>query len=144
MDLQSQLTLLGNNYEVLLDKSYVSVYYYSDTGLGYIYWKKNASFDEYKLPFEAMLEKQKTSKGVYFISDITNQGPSSKEKKDWFKEVALKQAIDGGLKKAAVILDSNPFKQFYINIILKATNNMGLPFKAFNNLEDARGWIKYN
>lgn len=143
MDLTSQLSLLGKEYEILLDQPYASVYYFQATGLGYIYWKRLASFEEYKQPFEAMLKKQKEDQGLYFISDIVNQGPSSKEKKEWFKEVALKQAIDGGLKKAAVILDNNPFKQFYLNVVLKATNTMGLPFKTFSDLKAAKEWLGY-
>lgn len=141
MELESSVSILGESYDLLLDKPFASVYHFTDTKIGYVYWKKSPSFEQYKEPFEVLLERHEKSPIDYFLSDIINQGVSSGEKKEWFKEVALKKAIDGGVKKGAVIINDNPFKEFYVNIILKATNRMGLPFKIFRNIDQAKSWL---
>jgi len=141
MELESAIPVLGESYELLLDKPFASVYHFKDSKIGYVYWKKSASFEEYKKPFEVLLEKHKKNPIDYFLSDIINQGVTSSEKKDWFREIALKKAIDGGVKKGAVIINDNPFKEFYVNIVLKATNKMGLPFKIFRNVDQAKDWL---
>ena len=141
MELETDLSILGSSYDILIDKPYAIAYFFPDTKIGFVQWRKHASFDEYKGVFEAVLERHKKTPGQYFLSDIREQGASSKEKKDWFKEVALREAIDGGLEKAAVIMGTNPFKQFYINTIMNAINTMDLPFKAFDNIAEAKEWL---
>jgi len=138
---KEELSILGENYEVIMDKPHVSVYQFLDTKIGYIDWKGQVSFEEYKEGFEALLKRHKQNPSDYFISNIINQGVSSAEKKTWFKEVALKQAFDAGLKKGAVIMDNNPFREFYVNNIMGSTNTMGLPFKTFNDLKQAKDWL---
>lgn len=141
MDLESYLSELDETYEVLTDTTYAGAYYFSSIKVALICWKKQCSFEEYKDVFYTILKKHKQSPVHYFLSDIRNQGLSSNEKKEWLKEVAIKEAADTGLKKGAVIVDNNPFKQFYTNIILSATNTMGLPFKTFSNISDAKNWF---
>lgn len=141
MDLTKQLAILGKKYEVVLDKPFVSVYHFNDTKTGFIYWKSKVSFEEYKEGFEAMLKKHKQSPCDYLITDIVNQGVSSNEKKEWFKNIAMKQALEIGLKKAAVILDNNPFREFYVNLILGFSKSLGLPFKTFRSISQAKAWI---
>lgn len=141
MNLETQLSVLGETYEIILDKPFAGVYYFSDSKIAYIYWKKPVAITEYQEAFNAILKKHKQTPAIYFLSDIVNQGVSSNDKKEWFREVVLKEAIDGGLKKGAIITDGNPFRDFYINIILGSTNKMGLPFKSFHNAKDAKDWL---
>lgn len=142
MNLKSQLSQLGNDYECILNEAYAEAYYFSDTKTMYLYWKKMTSFEEYKKVFICLLDFNDEKPSDFFLSDIRKQGTSNPEKKDWFKQYALKRATASGLKKGAVIVDSNPFKQFYINIILAATNTMGLPFKTVSEVEGARTWFE--
>lgn len=137
----SELGLLGDEHRVLLDKPFSIVYYFNDLNLGFVYWKKAVSFQEYQETFNTLLQWHLDQPIDYFISDIVNQGVSTAEMKEWFKQIILKKAIKAGLKKGAVIINNNPFKEFYINIILKTTNSMGLPLKTFHDLNSAKNWL---
>ncbi len=144
MKMDEQLSVLGEKYETLLNTDYVSVYHFEDTKIGYIYWKRQVSLEEYKEGFNAMIKKHTQDPSDYFISNIIKQGVSSVEKKDWFRSVAMEQAIKKGLKKAAVIMDNNPFREFYVNLIMGSTKKMGLPFKTFQNVISAKEWLFSN
>ncbi|MDN5211268.1 hypothetical protein QQ020_04375 [Fulvivirgaceae bacterium BMA12] len=141
MESAEELEILGKAPEVVLHRPYAMAYFFTDTKICYLHWKKLTSFEEYKEVFNTILEWHAKTPADYFLSDIRNQGTSSVEKKDWFKDYAIKKAVDGGLKKGAVIMDRNPFKQFYINLILKTTNTMQLPFKAFSDMPSAVAWL---
>ncbi|HDP76147.1 MAG TPA: hypothetical protein ENN49_09820 [Bacteroidales bacterium] len=54
----------------------------------------------------------------------------------------LPQAINQGLKWAAVVFDGNTFKRYYLNLILQVANVYGLPLKFFNSKEDAYKWAE--
>ncbi|GEM_PF-373545 len=107
-------------------------------------WHGNQTIEEYKALFEALLEFQRNSgleiKG--YLSDIRDQGVVNPDSRKWFEQVALPQAINQGLKWAAVVFDGNTFKRYYLNLILQVANIYGLPLKFFNSKEDAYKWAE--
>jgi hypothetical protein len=137
----TELTKLGEKHKILFNKEFASIYHFNDSDIAIVTWKGPCSFEEYKNTYQVLLDEHKRKPIKNFIVDIRNQGISSSEKKSWFKETALKQAIDIGLKKAVAIIDNNPFKQFYMNLILRTTNTMGIPFKTFNEIDQAKAWF---
>jgi hypothetical protein len=120
--------------------------YYPESKLVIITWKDKdrvLTFDEYKHPFEKSLELQVEKKFDvrFFISDTRNQGAISPKYRKWFQNEAAPRAQKQGLEKAAVVMDANVFKRYYINHIMKTLNTLGLPFKAFKDLDAAKQWL---
>ncbi len=138
---EQQINILGQSYEILLDEYYAISYYFIDTKFAYIYWRRPPSFVQYKNAFECFFTLPEEQKIDYFVSNIVNQGITSLEKSNWYREVALPNGIKKGLKKAAVIMDDNPFRKFYISIAIKLTKSAGLPFKSFSDLQTAVDWL---
>ncbi len=128
--------------ELLLNTDYAEVSYDSDLKLGKIVWKRKTSTEEYQYAFLIMLNHAKNNPADNFLSDIRDQGVVSPENRKWFETEMLPQAIDAGLKRAAVIFDGNVFKKYYLNMIIKVSNKFGLPLKMFNSEEKAIEWFK--
>lgn len=104
---------------ILLNTNYAEVYVETDIRLGVIIWKSNCNEDEYKKAFLTLLDFHKKENLPYYLSDIQNQGIVNPQNRKWFENYALPMAAQNGLKKAAVITNSHPFKRYYINMLLK-------------------------
>ena len=127
--------------KVVLDKSFALVTYNSVVKLGKVEWRAKANTEEYQSAFIALLEHTDKYPVHYFLSDITKQSVVSPENRKWFENIMVPMAIGKGLKKAGAIFDGNVFKKYYINLIIKATNKLGLPLKIFRNEEEAIKWF---
>lgn len=109
--------------------------------LGKIEWLGKANLVEYQSAFKALLEEQRKNPIHYYLTDIRKQSVVSPENRKWFESVAIPKAIEQGLKKAAVVMDGNVFKKYYINVILNTTKKYGLPLKVFAAEKDAIEWL---
>lgn len=118
----------------ILELPYVSVIYVEELKLGKIVWHGNPNREEYKKPFLALVDWANKGHDVsHFLSDTRNQGVVSPENRKWFETEMVPSAIKAGLKRAAVLTDSNVFKMYYLNMILSAINKFNIPFKIFND-----------
>jgi len=128
--------------KTLLDTDYAEISHDPELSLGKILWKRKTSLEEYQYAFITLVEYAKTNETQNFISDIRDQSVVSPENRTWFEQELLPQAIETGLKSAAVIFDGNVFKKYYMNMIIKATNKFGLPLKLFRLDEGAIDWLR--
>ncbi len=115
--------------------------YDSENEIGIIIWRKRCSSEEYRQSFTLLLEHQKKKGSPKFLSDIRHQSIVSPSDRKWFQEYALPEAQKNGLRKAAVITDANPFKNYYMNMILRATKKFNLPIRLFSSEETAVAWL---
>jgi hypothetical protein len=53
----------------------------------------------------------------------------------------MPEAAAAGLKRVVGVANVNIFKQYYINNVFQSAKKFGIPFKMFNNIEDARKWF---
>lgn len=118
--------------------------YVPDMSLIIIEWNGTLTNEQYRTAFVKALEFQEkcTSPIHNFMSDVRRQGIVNPDNRRWFETVALPRAIKQGLKHAAVIIDGNVFKKYYLNLLLKTTKRFRLPLKLFNSREDAYSWLK--
>ncbi len=127
--------------KVLIDSAYARVTVDMDKKLGKIVWKGSCTFEQYQECFLALLDFQTKNTVKYYIGDIRKQGVMNPKNRQWFENEALPRSIKQGLLKACVIMEANMFKRYYINLILQATNKMGLPLKIFESEEEAEKWL---
>ncbi|MBY0425042.1 MAG: STAS/SEC14 domain-containing protein, partial [Cytophagales bacterium] len=118
------------------------VYFDADYQLGIIVWDGNPDFDEYKKPFKTLLKHAETHVVSNFLSDITKQGVVSVENRKWFEKEMIPAAKERGLKRSAIVTSDNPFKKYYLNMVLMVVNKFGIPIKVFTKKEEALVWIK--
>ncbi len=128
--------------KLIFEAHYAKVYFIEDKEIGKIVWTGAPNSEEYKVPFVKLIELAGTEAIVTrFLSDIRNQGVVSPDSRKWFEKDMLPQAINAGLKRAAVISSGNVFKTYYINLILGAVNKFNLPFKIFNDEKNAMDFL---
>lgn len=136
--LMATITELTTNEELLLDNPHCKVLYDRDKKLGIVIWNGSPNPQEYKAAFLTLLEWAKKGNPVErFLSDTRNQGVINPQNRKWFENEMVPQAIEEGLRRAAVITSGNVFKTYYLNIILSAVNKFNMPFKIFTTEEKA-------
>ncbi len=132
------------NKEIILDNSYVEVYFVPEYKLIAVAWKESKSIpsDVYKETFIAALDYAEKSGFLNFMSDSRLGGLVSPADRKWFQDYAVPRAARYGLKHAAVVIKKDPFKKYYMNAILKvimikANYNM----KIFHDYDEAINWL---
>ena len=126
---------------ILKETPYATISVDTEKKIGKIRWLGRCTSEEYRSAFFVLLEQQQKL-GIYrFMSDIREQAVISPEDRKWFESVAMPQAVEQGLKAAAVIFNGNVFKKYYINVILQATNKFGLPVKVFTEVGPGEDWL---
>lgn len=128
--------------ETILENDFASLTYEEDLKVLTITWKdKKLTFEEYQKPFKVALEFMNKKPVENYISDIRDQGIISPEFRKWLQEVAMPEAAAAGLKRVVGVANVNIFKQYYINNVFQSAKKFGIPFKMFNNIEDAKKWF---
>lgn len=131
------------NIEIFFESSYAQCSYIPEYKTVMVVWNGKQTNQEYKKTILECLEFQGAAKApiVNYISDIRNQSIVDPEARKWFENIALPKAVSQGLKRAAVILDSNAFRKYHFDMIYQVVGVYKLPMKHFGNLEDTLKWF---
>lgn len=127
------MTVLFNHEKAVLQ-------YNEDTNAIELIWKKFQDEATYKLMFTKGVEALKEKKATGWLSDIRNEGVVGPATSKWMQETILPKAIAYGLKKIAVVMDADIFKEFYLSNIKKNTGNAMM--RHFDSFESANNWLK--
>jgi len=129
--------------EIFFESTFAQCSYIPEYKAVMIIWRGSQTNQEYKKAIMECLEFQKNAKTplVNYISDIRKQSIVDPEVRKWFENVALPKAVSQGLERAAVISDSNAFKQYHFDMIYQVAGVYKLPLKHFSNLDDALRWF---
>jgi hypothetical protein len=106
--------------------------------IGKIVWNGAPNFDEYKKPFMHLLNVAKSKPVENVLSDITHQGVISVDNRNWFEKEILPKAISVGMQRIAVVTSDNPFKKYYINMLLLVFRKFDVQMKAFSSEKSAK------
>ncbi len=128
--------------KLIFEGKIYKVYYDSSLYMGKVVWNGNPSLEEYKQPYEFILNFAKTNRVDNFLADTINQGVVSPDARKWFETSVFPRAVALGLKRGAVVSSANAFKKYYLNAILSAVNKFGVPVKIFSDTESAINWFK--
>ncbi len=127
------------------DTEFVTLHFNTETRLLHLTWKPKApNYDEYKEIYTTCLEFQKSTGIRYFLSDTRKQSSIPTEYREWFENTVLPRAEQQGLSKGAILIEGNVLKLHYLNNILKKTQKLGIPFKAFKTEDVAIQWLLSN
>ena len=129
--------------KILKNTDYVEVAYIQKYKLVQIIWKsKIFTFEDYKDTYTKAMDFSENNKSfvINLLSDIREQGIVSPNDRNWFQDVAVPRAREVNLKRTAVIIPNNPFKKYYMNILIKATNKFKIPLKLFSDYDSALNW----
>lgn len=124
---------------VLFDHEKAVLKFNKETNSVELIWKQMQDESTYKLMFTNGLEAIKETGATGWMSDIRKEGVVGPALSNWMQKEILPKAISYGLKRIAVVMDSDVFKQFYVNNIRKTTGNEIM--KYFGSEHEARKWL---
>ena len=105
-------------------------------------WHGYATSRQFKDGTELMLNtliKHGASKVLADIKDMTLIGM---EDQQWINEVFLPRATKFGFKAIAIIKPHNYFNKIAVETISYKVDKENLTINFFDNIEEARGWLK--
>lgn len=135
----------SENINIVVDSPNCLVRHREDLRLIMLEWKEYPlSFDAYKTIFELALKYQQQYNGIIdnYMADVRKQPPVSVTARKWFTDEMLPRGIHSGIKRAAFVLNANVFKRYYMNEIFNSIKRFGIPFKFFNQTDNALDWIR--
>ena len=133
--------------KLIFDTEYAYTYEVPELKLVEIHWKDaKINSEAYRKTFEDAFEYvvNNNIELWHFLSDTTDQNIISPEDRKWFQNTMVPKVDEYGLKKAVVLSrGGDPFKKYYLNMILRWINrNMNMRMKVFNSEEKAYEWFK--
>jgi hypothetical protein len=126
--------------KLLIEHEKANLQFNEETNTIELIWKKFQDEATYKMMFTKGIEYLKEYKATGWLSDIRNEGVVGPGTSAWLQNEIIPKAISYGLKKIAVIMEPDIFKEFYVKNIEKITENKMMQY--FDSLEKANEWLK--
>ncbi len=130
--------------QVLYDESSSKIFYDAVLNSISVVWRGPVSADQFRSTYTKGLEFLKAYNTPNWITDLTHQGPIPEAEQRWLVGEVLTQAIENGLRRVAAIRPFAPTEkvQSYLQRIDNAIQIAGLDFRYFDDVEQARKWIR--
>ena len=105
-------------------------------------WKSYADPATYKTVFTEGIKYMKEFGADAWLSDIRKQGVVGPGDAKWLQNEIIPKAVEAGLKRIAVIMDSDIFKKFYVGNIETDLQKKGQKLMHyFKSEEEANSWL---
>lgn len=124
---------------VIIDHDKAVLQYNEKTNSIELIWKKYQDEATYKMLFTKGAEAIAEFKASGWLSDIRKEGVVGTSLSSWMQQEVLPKAMKNGLKKIAVVMDADIFKEFYVDNIKKNTGKEMMRY--FDSVESANEWL---
>ncbi|HEY5822963.1 MAG TPA: HAMP domain-containing sensor histidine kinase, partial [Cyclobacteriaceae bacterium] len=130
--------------QLLLDKPYAKIIFDATTNSTSVIWRGPVTSAEYRSVFSKAIEILSAYNTPTWVSDISLQGPVSKEDQIWMLTTILPEAARNGLKRIATIepLRDDVHAEEYLSAIQLNISKFGILYKSFRNHNDTLEWIQ--
>ena len=130
--------------QLLLDEPYAKIMFDATTNSTSLIWRGPITSTEYRSVFSKAIEILSAYNTPNWVSDISLQGPISKEDQIWMFTTILPEAAKNGLKRIATIqpLASELKVQEYLSDIEMNISKFGILYKSFRNHRETLAWIQ--
>lgn len=127
-----------NDENVLFEVAFATMYYSEELKLAGVVWHGSFKEHEYIALFDRLTDEVKGKPLVGFYSDIRKQGVVPVGARKEFERKFSPKGKEMGIDKTGVVTDASPFKQYYLNTIIKIT---GRPAKLTSNPDEAIRYV---
>jgi len=130
--------------QLLLDERYAKIIFDATTNSTSVTWHGPVTSDEYRSVFSKAIEILSAYNTPNWVSDISHQGPVSKEDQLWMLTTILPAAAKNGLKRIATIepLHNGSHAEEYLSAIELNISKFGILYKSFRNHRETLEWIQ--
>jgi hypothetical protein len=126
----------------ILDTDFAMLTYFPDEYFLQLKWKKQPDSKVYRQTFQQVLRTIQEDNIAFFVSDISQSGLVDPDDLVWLNTEIIPPAIKAGLRKIALVMDPDIFKQYYISRIAEEAEKGGIFLKIFDDYQEAIGWLK--
>jgi len=130
--------------QLLLDKPYAKILFDATTNSTSVIWRGPVTSAEYRSVFSKAIEILSAYNTPTWVSDISLQGPVSKEDQIWMLTTILPEAARNGLKRIATIepLRDDVHAEEYLSAIQLNISKFGILYKSFRSHNDTLEWLQ--
>jgi signal transduction histidine kinase len=130
--------------QLLLDEPYAKIIFDATTNSTSVIWRGPVTSAEYRSVFSKAIEILSAYNTPNWVSDISLQGPVSKEDQIWMLTTILPEAARNGLKRIATIepLHDDVHAEEYLAAIQLNISKFGILYKSFRNHHETLEWIQ--
>ncbi|HAA13987.1 MAG TPA: hypothetical protein DCE41_20780 [Cytophagales bacterium] len=127
--------------QIIRDDEYAAVVYCPDTKCVQVRWNNGEGPGQREV-FDQILQLIQERPTFTYIADIREQGVVSDVSRGWMETELLPVAIMSGLKKVAVVVEEEIFKQFFRQPAHPPLTQSPqyLEFRYMYSLEEAQTW----
>lgn len=126
--------------KLLFEHEKANLNFNEETNAIELIWKKVHDEETYKMLFTKGLAFLKEYKATAWLSDIRKEGIVGPGTSKWMQREIMPKAVSYGLKKGAIVMDPDVFKEFYLKNIEKSVEIQFM--KHFDTMEAANNWLK--
>ena len=119
-----------------------NIYFDSDTGSVIMEWHGYATSRQFKEGTELMLNTLIKYNGSKVLADIRDMTLIGMEDQQWINEVFLPRATKFGFKAIAIIKPRSYFNKVAVETISYKVDKEKLTINFFDNIEEARSWLR--
>jgi hypothetical protein len=130
--------------QLLLDEPYAKIMFDATTNSTGLTWHGPITSAQYRTVFSKAIEILSAYNTPNWVSDISQQGPVSKEDQLWMFQTILPDAAKNGLKRIATIQPyyDNSQVQDYTQDIQLNISKFGILYRSFRTHKETIEWIQ--
>lgn len=133
------------NEIIYYDETFCKIIYNESDDVIIGYWKGYQSIEKGKEAFEAYLKVTEETKCPVIIGDLSKIQGSFTNLNDWIEKDWIIRAISKGHKINAMVYSPDIFSKFAMNDLnnrYKQAKNPPVVLRLFDDLDEAKGWVK--
>jgi hypothetical protein len=119
-----------------------SVEYDVDVPCVVMVWKGYATSAQFREANERVLACLREHRATRLVGDISEFVLIGATDQDWLNEQWIPQAIDGGLRRAALVQPNYYFNRVAVDNVRRRVDPDRLSVGTFDTLDDAKAWLR--
>src|SRR6202140_3284760 len=131
------MPIASSGDEVYLDATYLTIRWRSIPQILYAEWKGFATSAEFRSALLTGVRAIRERHIVGYVSDARKMKLVLTEDEKWAREVWLPQAVDGGLKRMAIVTASSGLGKMAYDDAATAMDSHGLSMRTFDSVAAA-------
>ncbi|HEX6227556.1 MAG TPA: ATP-binding protein [Chryseolinea sp.] len=130
--------------QLLFDEPYAKVVFDATTNSTSLTWHGPVTSEQYRSVFSKAIEILSAYNTPNWVSDVSRQGPISKEDQIWMFTTILPEAAKNGLKRIASVhpFHEDTHSEEYLAGLALNISKFGILYKSFSTHQESLEWIQ--
>ena len=126
----------------LFQEKHLTIHHDKDVNCIHMQWTGFASTQKYKDGMNTGLEKVEEKQVTRWLADMVNMAAITPDDQKWTNEDWFPRMLEAGIRISAVVTSKDIFNQIAVKKIGEEMTNNSYTMHFFDNLEEAKAWLK--